>query len=337
MKKNRIIKEIEQRYTQYSASDSDTMLYYNTRDFLNYLRSYKVVDQILEDLKKTNPFTEETFIKHQQIEYFAYLDEIADNREKYVAYVLQYLEWGIEETKFDKLRLYDETCWTCSNNKKYSEKERIKLFYIEIVYAIVSYVVETLQKGINVCYVLHQFGERAMRFRCLSNLVDENDLQNRLGLYLYDCGFEFYREENSGNGKPDFLIADDEQFVVEVKLVKIGDNKTRANFEEWTSQLNDYMKKYSSRYGVLYIVSEDDSEYLWKEKFDNKSVMNIYIGDLSPSKRDTIKIECQPEAHSESGLSYHQAFSILSHFIGYSFPYKTRQKAYRTPWFGLKC
>ena len=292
MKQNRIVKELEQRYAQFSKSDSDTMLYYNTRDFLNFLKSFGVVDLILKQLKKKYSFSEQIFLKHKQTEYFTYLDTITEDKEKYVAYVFQFLEWGFENTKFDKLSLFDETCWICSSNREYSKKERIRLFHTEIVYAITSYVIETLQKEISVCYVLQQFSERAMRFGCLRNLVDENDLQNRMGLYMYDNGFTFHREENSGNGKPDFLISDDEQFLVEVKLVKKGDNKTKTQFLEWTSQLDDYMKNYSFRYGILYIVSEIDCEYQWENTYDNKSIMNVYIGDIAPSKRHTSRIEC---------------------------------------------
>jgi len=52
------------------------------------------------------------------------------------------------------------------------------------------------------------------------------------------------------------------------------------------------MKNYSFRYGILYIVSEIDCEYQWENTYDNKSIMNVYIGDIAPSKRHTSRIEC---------------------------------------------
>ena len=65
-----IIKEIEHRYAQYSMSDSDTMLYFNTREFLNYLKSNSVVNQIINKLCQKYPFPDEEFTKYMNIEYF---------------------------------------------------------------------------------------------------------------------------------------------------------------------------------------------------------------------------------------------------------------------------
>ena len=41
---------------------------------------------------------------------------------------------------------------------------------------------------------------------------------------------------------------------------------------------------------ILYIVSRKDYEFLWDEKYDNKVIMNVYIGKLKPSERNTKKI-----------------------------------------------
>lgn len=286
-----IIKELEHRYAQYSMSDSDTMLYFSTKEFLNYLRSNSVVNQIINKLCQQYPFSDEEFTKYRNIEYFSFLNAITENREKYASFCFQYLEWGFKQQKFDTLQLYSEASWTCSNTRDYSKKEQIKLFQIDVVYNIVSIIIDELRKGIGECHALMRFGERAMRFKTLSDIGDENDLQDRLGLFLYDNGYPFSREENSGNGKADFLISDDEDFVVEVKFVGDDDEKcTVSDLRRWSSQLDDYMKKYSSRRGILYIVSKKDYEFLWSEKYENKNIMNVYIGNRISCRRNTDKI-----------------------------------------------
>lgn len=287
MEQDRIIKELESRYAQYCMSNSDTMLYYNTKEYLRDLKSYEIVNYILDSLKNEYRFSEEEIAKHKRIEYMSFIEEITENREKYVAYVLQFLEWGFEKNKFDTLQLYSEASWLCSNNRDYSKKEQIELFRTELVYAITSYVIKILRNGVNICYSLKLFSERAMRFNSLFGLKDEDDLQNRIGLYLFDKGYAFSREENSGKGKPDFIISDDTRYVVEVKYVRGKDEKTKSDLIEWTSQLDDYINKYSSCYGILFIVTEIDIEYRWSEISDKKSIMNVYIGPLASSERKT--------------------------------------------------
>ena len=290
MLEGKLINDVERRYAQYCMSDSDTMLYFNTREFMNYLSSHSVIAQIINRLCEEYPFTDEDFTENTNTEYFSFFEKITENRDKYVSYSFQFLEWGFRLQKFSQIHLYSEFTWTCSNNRDYSKKDRIKLFKTDVVYSIVSYVVDELRKGIEVCHILTRFGERAMRFKTLSDVNDENDLQDRMGLYLYDNGYSFSREENSGNGKADFLISDGDDYVVEVKYVGDDDHCTASDLKRWSSQLDDYMKKYSSRYGILYIVSRMDCEFMWGEKYENKSIMNVYIGKLKPSERKTTKI-----------------------------------------------
>lgn len=205
------------------------------------------------------------------------------------------MNWGFEQQRFSILHLHSEARWTCSNDRDYSKKDQIKLFKTDVVYNIVSYIIDELRMGGDFCYILMRFGERAMRFRTLSDIKDEKDLQDRIGLYLYDNGYSFSREDNSGNGKADFLISDDDDYVVEVKYVGDDDNCTTSDLKRWSSQLDDYMKKYSSRYGILFVVSFKDYEFIWEEKRDNKCIMNVYIGGLKPSERKTKKIALRIE------------------------------------------
>lgn len=290
MLEGKLINEIERRYAQYCVSDSDTMLFFSTREFINYLKSYRVIDQIFNRLCKDYPFSDEELSAYMTTEYFTYFKEITESREKYAAFSFQFLNWGFEQKKFNILHLHSEARWTCSNDREYSKKDQIKLFKTDVVYNIVSYVVDELRKGSEFCHILMRFGERAMRFRTLSDINDENNLQDRIGLYLYDNGYSFSREENSGNGKADFLVSDDDDYVVEVKYVGDGNNCTTSDLKRWSSQLDDYMRKYSSRHGILYVVSRKDYVFLWDGKCEDKDIMNVYIGKLKPSERNTKKI-----------------------------------------------
>lgn len=86
------------------------------------------------------------------------------------------------------------------------------------------------------------------------------------------------------------MVSDDDDYVVEVKYVGDGDNFTTSDLKRWSSQLDDYMRKYSSRHGILYVVSRKDYVFLWDGKCEDKDIMNVYIGKLKPSERNTKKI-----------------------------------------------
>ena len=118
-------------------------------------------------------------------------------------------------------------------------------------------------------------------------------MQDQIALYLYDNGNENHREENSGNGNPDFLISDKKElFVVEIKYVKAKSRKGEKDLEKWTSQLKSYMARYSSHHGVLYIVTEKNCEFVWKNSPSNMSIMNVYIGEKKPHEvGEPLKIE----------------------------------------------
>lgn len=291
-----IIEEIERRYMQYSMSNSDTMLYYRTRDFFEFLKSHDVVNFIIEEVKRHHPFTEKILID-ERIGDFKLPDEVmrsvGNSRESYVSFVLHYLEWTYKKEHNDTLKLYDNAYWTCSNNKDYQKKDRIRLFQQDVIYPLSTYITDRLRKGLFICNVLEKFSVRAMRFKCLQGVKSERDVQDRIALFLYDNGNENHREENSGNGNPDFLISDKKElFVVEVKYLRANSKKGKKDFEEWTSQLKSYMARYSSHHGVLYIVTEKNWEFAWKNSPCNMSIMNVYIGEKKPHEvGDPLRIE----------------------------------------------
>lgn len=282
-----IIEDIERRYTQYSLSDSDTMLYYRTRDYIDFLNSFDVVNSIIEEIKRLHPFTERVLMdeKFGRKSPRDVMRSVGDSRESYVAFLLHYFEWTFRKEHFNEPELYKDAKWICAKDPDYSKKELIRLFQQNTVYPIATYIVDRLRKGQLLCNVLEQFSIRAMRFNILQGVKNEREVQNKIALYLYDNGNENHREENSGNGNPDFLISDiNGRFVVEVKFVKANSRKGIKDLERWTSQLRNYMNKYSSYQGVLYVVSEKNCKFEWKYAPSNMSIMNVYIGKLKPNE-----------------------------------------------------
>lgn len=293
MNTQNIIEDIGRRYTQYSLSDSDTMLYYRTMDYLQFLKSFDVVNSIIKEVKKQYPYTESDFKNENSSckSPHEIMKAVGNSRESYVSFLLHYFEWTFKNENINRSQLYDDAKWICSNNRDYDKKERVRLFQQNTIYPIATYIIDKLREGKLLCDVLEQFSNRAIRFKCLQGVEDEREIQNRIALYLYDNGNESHREENSGNGNPDFLISDKKgKFVVEIKYVKANPRKGKKAFEKWTSQLKYYMSQYSSYQGVLYIVSEANCRYEWKNAPANMTVMNVYIGDLKPSEKTKPKV-----------------------------------------------
>jgi hypothetical protein len=251
----------------------------------------------MEEVKAHFPFKEDIMIDKSKNKKLPdeIMNSVGDNRDMYVSFVLHYLEWTFRKEHFDTLKLCDDANWICSNTVEYSKKERIRLFQQDIIYVLTAYIIDRLRKGLFICNTLEQFSIRAMRFNCLKSIKHERDVQNVIATYLFDNGNESHREENSGNGNPDFLISDEEElFVVEVKYLRANSRKGEKALERWTSQLRNYMAKYSSHHGVLYIVTERNCEYVWRNCPPNMSIMNVYIGNKKPSdlvKPDRIEIE----------------------------------------------
>lgn len=286
MNTQRVIEDIERRYNQYRVSTSDTFLYYKTMDFLDYLKSNKVFEEEMERIKQKFPFKEDILGDHKLPDKL--IAEVYTCRESYVSFVLHFLDWTINNKEnYDTLKIYDEAYWICSSDKDYSKEMRIKLFQQEVIYPIITYLVDKMRSGLHICSILEQFKARSERFKCLAGIECEEYIQNRIALYLFDSGNESHREENSGNGCPDFLISNEEGlFVIEVKYVKKGKRKGDKDLEEWTSQLKSYMSQYSFYYGVLYIVTEENCEYVWQGETSDMTIMNVYVGSTTSSKRD---------------------------------------------------
>lgn len=136
------------------------------------------------------------------------------------------------------------------------------------------------------------FKNRTMRFETPYPVrYSERDAQNKLALYLYDNDYLVHREDDLSNGKPDFLISDEERnpYVVEVKYVKVKRFSSKK-LKTYTSQLRDYMNKLDSYVGVLCIFTTQDYEFIWHNKPADMEIVTIYVGKLKPSERNTKNI-----------------------------------------------
>lgn len=286
MLNQRIIKEIELYFSRYSESNSDQMLFYTTKHLLDFLYSYRVVKKILCDLKEEFPFKSKNNEEFETELGFEILKEIGLHKKKYISYVLHYLEYTYNTNNIKDF--YDDAPWICYNNSDYNKKERIRLFKIEVVKPICDYVTDELRKNVSLMYVLDKFKIRTMRFETpYPKIWTEHDVQDKLALYLFDRGYSVHKEEDLSNGIPDFLFSDedDNPFVIEVKFIKR--KVSSSNLGKYTSQLKDYMSKLEYHFGVLYIFTTIDYDFIWHNKPDNMEIRTIYVGNKKPNKRNT--------------------------------------------------
>lgn len=283
-----VIKDIEICFSRYCESTSDTMLYYTTKYLLDFLNSFDIVKVILANLKNKYPYSK-AFLENRQ-EGFIVINNVAQDKIKYVSYVLHFLEYSYTADSIDEF--YDEASWICSNNKDYDKKERIKLFKIDVVKPLCDYVIDELRKNVSLLYVLDRFKNRTMRFETpYPAKYSERNIQNNLALYLFDSGYLVHREDELSNGKPDFLLSDEEStpYVIEVKYVK-AKRCSSETLKKYTSQLRDYMNKLDSYIGVLCIFTTQDYEFIWHNKPNDMEIITVYVGELKPSERNTKNI-----------------------------------------------
>ena len=282
-----VIRDIEIYYSRYLESTSDQMLYYTTKYLLDFLRSFEVVKTILSNLKSKYPYDDERLEMDQNMEGFSIIKQFGRDRTQYVSYILHLLDYSYNKQNAI-CDFYDETPWICYSNDEYDKKERIRLFKIEVVRPLCDYVIDELRKYVSLIDVLEMYRNRTMRFETpYSKEITERQVQNQLAIYLFDRGYMVHREEDLTNGKPDFLLSDDERnpFIIEVKLIK--EEIHPSVFKSYTSQLRDYMNKLKSYTGVLCIFTEKDYDFVWNNKPNNMTIITIYVGATIPSKRNT--------------------------------------------------
>lgn len=282
----RIIKEIELYYSRYSESNSDQMLYYTTKHLIDFLYSYEEVKKILCDLKEEYPFKSKNPEEFETELGFEILKEVGLYKKKYISYVLHYLEHTYSTNNI--LDFYDDAPWTCYNNSEYGKKERIQLFKIEVIKPLCDYIIDELRKNVSLMYVLDKYKTRTMRFEIPYNQGwTERNVQDKLTLYLFDRGYSVHREEDLSNGRPDFLFSDEDNnpFIIEVKYIKR--KISSKTFRKYTSQLRDYMNKVESHFGVLYIFTIQDIDFVWNNMPNDMELRTIYVGKNKPNQRNT--------------------------------------------------
>ena len=283
-----IIRDIEIYFSRYCESTSDSMLYYTTKHLLDFLNSFDIVKVVLATLRNKYPYSKE-FIEKPQ-EGYNKIKNVAQDKKQYVSFVLHFLEYSFLSNSI--VDFYNEASWICSACKEYDKKERIKLFKIDVVKPLCDYVIDELRKNVSLLYVLDRFKNRTMRFVApYPVLYSERDAQNQLALYMFDNGYLVHREDDLSNGKPDFLLSDEESnpYIIEVKYVKT-EKALQKSLQAYTSQLRDYMNKLNSYIGVLCIFTTQDYEFIWRNKPYDMEIVTIYVGNLKPSERNTKNI-----------------------------------------------
>lgn len=276
-----IVQKLENYYHQYLNLTSNVMLNLNTDSLLSKIESLPQCKQILNDLIKRHPITE------QEIKSFVELGKIKTtleqhNEEYYAAFCFQWYLYQKEHWKSIIYTYADKARWLTKTDKEPIDK--ILIFKTDVIRPIVDYVISQIKEHNLIYYYLERYKSRVERYT-FASLADKNELglQKDLALYLFDQGLSFYHEPNLGHGRPDFVInldCNDMPFVVEIKKMQ---KLTQGIIDDSLRQLKAYLDQFPA-YGCLYIFTEDVNYVDYSRDIDDKlTVRCVYLGEKSPS------------------------------------------------------
>ena len=270
-----IVQKLENYYHQYLNLSSNVMLNLNTDSLFSRIESLPQCKQILEELKKSYPITDNELrsLACSEIDNYKKLFESHDAI-FYVAFCLKWYYYQKEQKRLGSMTKTDK-----------DPMDKVKIFKTDIIRPIVDYIISQIKEQNLIYYYLTRFKSRVERYTY--NLLSEKNelgIQKNFALYLFDQGLSFYHEPNLGNGRPDFVIdleCNDKPFVIEIKKIK---KLTDDIIEKSLRQLKAYLDKFPS-YGCLCIFTEDVNYANYSENVDDKlTVRCIYLGGKSPSQ-----------------------------------------------------
>lgn len=296
-----IIKQISEAYELYKSRNSSVMFNFNTQHIMDFVLSFECCSSIINDIVRQFHVEEKDFERYSTTEYFSYIHKYAEKTDQLVAF---YYQWYLYEMKIDNdycNPLYKRCSWLWHNDN-ISEEKQMSLFKSDFVAVLIDFVKTKLQDRHIVLYFLNRFKQREERFHSLihydkDDRILEKDLQKRLYLYLFDQGLELYNESDTGNGKIDVhitgrcsFILGTTPFIIEVKVMR---NRSNAD-ATWLSQLKIYSEQTNIQNRCLIVFTDQDVDI--KNNVDDTPIISVYIGSLSPSKRNKESINI---SHSE--------------------------------------
>lgn len=303
MNNDLIIAKVEQYYQQYFEQESVITSNGFTDFFFDKLNSIPLCKRMLDELEK-NPHIQESLFRNREnldIDEFIW-DLLREGERYYVAYCYKYYRFlrkdKLECPNNSKEYFFDDVKWT---EKSYElEGDKLQLFKKGFVRPIVDYLVGNLTSESVILHTLERYKARVERFKSLAQFdisnLHEKDIQRELALYLFDNKIVFSKEDDTSNGKLDFLISssykdcqygsilecNDKPYIVEVKLYK--EETDLAKLKNAIKQLNVYMGQ-KPAYGCLIVYTTDNTDFDFPPKCGDINVMTIYLGDKYPCER----------------------------------------------------
>lgn len=308
MNNDLVIKKVERYYQQYLEQESEIIANGFTDFFFERLNAIPMCNKILEELCDS-PRIPISVFKEREVESIdEFIWDLQNKGEKYyVSYCYQYYLFLREEKLNKRINYkeyyYDDVLWT--ENQGINAKEKYLLFKKGFVRPIIDYVLDNLTNEAYILHILERYKSRVERFKSLSylntHLIGEKDLQKDLALYLFDNQLVFSKEDDTSNGKLDFLISpspndipygsvldcNEKPYIVEVKYFK--DKEDIPKLKDSIKQLSVYLGQKPS-YGSLLIFTTDETDFDYPDKIGSINIVDIFIGEKYPSQRKSNRL-----------------------------------------------
>lgn len=198
------IEQIEYYYNVLCNYNSFQTFDIYTDAFFDNILSIASVKVIVDSLIEEHPIDDSVFDEHSKSEAPSILDFLSDKGHHYlIAYYIQlYYYWKKSGAK----DYYSEVVWVTAYEETY--EAQVQYFKTDFIRPIVDYIIYQLRNEGGILSVIKRYGERIERFSTIGSIANkkEPDLQKDIALYLFDNGYEFYKETDTSNGSIDFQI-----------------------------------------------------------------------------------------------------------------------------------
>lgn len=286
------IEQIEYYYNVLCNYNSFQTFDIYTDAFFDNILSIASVKVIVDSLIEEHPIDDSVFDEHSKSEAPYILDYFSDKGHHYlIAYYIQlYNFWKRNETK----DYYSEVPWVTAYENEFDGQ--VQYFKSDFVRPIVDYIIYQLRNEGGILSVIRRYSERIERFSAIGSISNkkEPELQKDIALYLFDNGYEFYKETDTNNGSIDFQIyaptsrrsvwqCNKTKFVVEVKKFSSQYQIKRAII-----QLRAYMNQIGDSKGCLLIYTTSPLLIATKPNDIHIQIVNVFSDTPSKLKKQTL-------------------------------------------------
>lgn len=289
---NRDIEQIECYYETYCRYNSFTTFSIFTDSFFDNIMSIEAVKIVVAEILKQYPIEDDVFESDSHSEFFTITDALAEKGYSYlIAYYIQIYQYWRKNNIDD---YYNQTGWLTGNDPSYDEN--IQYFKTDFIRPIVDYIIYQLMNEGGILSVIRRYSERVERFLTIGNINEkkEAELQRDIALYLFDNGYEFYKEIDTCNGSIDLQIDDEVapksvwqcqkiKFIIEVKKFY-----SQSQIKKAIIQLRAYMNQIGDSKGCLVIYTMSPLFIATKPNDIHIQIVNVFTDTPSKLKKQTI-------------------------------------------------